>query len=351
MLASTNMPEPNHLHETTAQRVGFRWLSAPGAAALSILFVTGAGSAFRGALRNAADEPRLAWLTGRDGTRLDQVMYARHADGVLVTCHGGASVRAAIERELIGQGLARLPAEAPFPGSTFRRRTLNLLASARGPAAVCLVLDAAGEEAALADALGNPESIPALLDVTAGARFLFEPPRVQLWGPVNAGKSSLLNALCGRAFAATGDEAGLTRDVIEGRLRHRGHELRLFDAPGIGAGGPLDAEAVELAERWRREADLTVELVPPGGKAAGTGDWLIASRADEGTDAPGSPVSIHDPESLEALKDRMVGHFFTPLAALPPGRRFAILPALRDDLRALAEDRADAGELRRRWLA
>ncbi len=117
MLASTNMPNPEHLRQADRDRPGFCWLTAPGASALSLLYVRGGDFVFGGALRDADDTPRLTWLRDRDGQRLDQAMYARHEAGVLVTCHGGAGVREALERELKGQGLE------PFrPGEVVRQQ-------------------------------------------------------------------------------------------------------------------------------------------------------------------------------------------------------------------------------------
>jgi tRNA modification GTPase len=152
---------------------------------------------------------------------------------------------------------------------------------------------------------------------------------VQLWGPVNAGKSSLLNALCGDTLAAEGPEPGLTRDVIEGRMEHQGFVLRLFDAPGTGHDeSPLNVAAAQLAEQWRREADLTLELVPPGSATLGVGQLVVYSRADEDPTARKPGVSVRNPASLVALKQTLLGHFIGRLLALPESLRIALPPAM-----------------------
>ncbi|MCB9893525.1 MAG: 50S ribosome-binding GTPase [Planctomycetes bacterium] len=341
------MPISNDLHDSsspaTASAACFQWQTAPGAAALSLLFLDGPipPAAFGGALANVDNIPRRVWLKDDTGNRIDEAMACREGSGCLLTLHGGPAVRRAMEQALAAAGIKEAPA-FPFGRGVFAARTLSLLPQARGAGAVALVLEAAGQREALRRALIEPSGIPSLLSESSAARYLFDPPRVQLWGPVNAGKSSLLNALCGRPLAAVGAEPGLTRDVIEGQCEHAGFTIRLFDAPGVWTGGSeLDAEAQRLADTWRREADLTIHLVPPGAEAASPdGGWVVPSRADEGS---GAGVSIHDPASLQALKDRLLEHFFGALRRLPPERRFALHPRLREDL-------GNSPEAARVWL-
>ncbi|MCA8916715.1 MAG: 50S ribosome-binding GTPase [Planctomycetes bacterium] len=277
--------------------------------------------------------PRHLWLRPPAGELIDEVMCCRERGGYLLTLHGGPAIRRAVERELHTAGFSAGQCH-PFGEGVFAARTLSLLPEARGAAAVGLVLEAAGQVDALRAALDEPSAIPSLLEDSSNARFLFNPPRVQLWGPVNAGKSSLLNGLCERELAATGAEPGLTRDVIEGRFEHQGFEIRLFDAPGVwSGGGALDADAQRLAEVWRGQADLTVHLCPPGREAAPVADgWLLHSMADQDPAAPEPRISLYNAASLAAFKDRLIEHFFGPLRRLPPQRRFALHPQLREDL-------------------
>lgn len=352
------MPETLDLHKVRLVRhlpgAGYCWLSAPGSSALSVLFLyTGRETpAFADVIR---DGPALVWLADQAGRRIDQAMAARKHGGVLITCHGGRGVRDAVTEALHNAGLAELnAAEAPLFGhrTRFERALVALLPEVRGHAAVGMVLEALSQCPALERALSAPGDLGALLDAGAGARFLVSPPRVQLWGPVNAGKSTLLNALCGRSLAVTGGEPGLTRDVIEGRFQHKGFEIRLFDAPGVWAEGEgVDRAAQELAARWREKADLTLELVPPGASAALDDAWALHSRADELDARPPNAVSVRDGSSLNALKDRLIDHFFAPLQELSPERRFALEPALRRDLRDVSEGRQDASDVRERWLS
>ncbi|MCA8917747.1 MAG: 50S ribosome-binding GTPase [Planctomycetes bacterium] len=302
---------------------------------------------FGGVLQTVTDIPQRVWLKNAAGEVIDEAMSCREGNAFLITCHGGPGVRLAVEEELAQAGLSQTAANL-YGECTFVSRTLTLLQLARGPAAVRMVLEAAKETESLRNLLSSPEQIRPQLAESESFRYLFSPPRIQLWGPVNAGKSSLLNKLCGQPLAAVGDEPGLTRDVIEGRLEHQGFELRLFDAPGHWVGGVgVDAEAQALAREWRGEADLVLELTPPGAAPELPNSLVVASRAD----APGADgVSTQRPETVEALKSRLVEHFFGRLAALPPSRRFLLHPDLRNNLESLGEGRLNADQIRRYWL-
>lgn len=325
----------------------YSWLTPPGASALALLFLHEVpGALFEGALAGVGKSPQHIWLRDGKGEVIDEVMACREDRGMILTLHGGAGVRQAVEAELKAAGLRAAPDPQPFGRTRFERMTLALLPGARGPGAAGLILEAARQGDALSDS-PNGVHLHDLLEASSQAFFLIDTPRVQLWGPVNAGKSSLLNALCGRTLAVVGDEPGLTRDVIEGRVTHHGFELRLFDAPGVWAGAKLDDEALALARQWQGKADLTIELVPPGGDPPPHA-WWYHSRVDEsGLEG----LSVKQPGTLNALKDRLVEHFFGALRKLPPERRFALHPEVRNDLQALAEGKVDADTLRAKWLS
>ena len=93
------------------------------------------------------------------------------------------------------------------------------------------------------------------------------PWRVVLRGVVNAGKSSLVNALAGYARSLVSPLAGTTRDLLETRLVLDGWEIELVDTAGEIQSQHLPPAAVELAGIKRGEtavstADLVLELTP-----------------------------------------------------------------------------------------
>ena len=91
---------------------------------------------------------------------------------------------------------------------------------------------------------------------------LTKPWRVILLGPVNAGKSSLVNALAGYDRSIVSRHAGTTRDVLETRVVIDGWSVDLIDTAGL-----------HLADNQKREID---EIEKKGiGRAA-----VEASNAD-----------------------------------------------------------------------
>jgi tRNA modification GTPase len=122
--------------------------------------------------------------------------------------------------------------------------------------------------------------------------------RVCLVGPPNAGKSSLLNALAGRAVAIVSDAPGTTRDAVETSLVVGGRKAVVADTAGArDASDPVEAEGVRRAERLAADADVVV-LVLDGASFEGVcalprwalerADVLVLNKADlgEADDAP-----------------------------------------------------------------
>jgi tRNA modification GTPase len=88
-----------------------------------------------------------------------------------------------------------------------------------------------------------------------------ELPRVVLIGEPNAGKSSLFNALVGRAAAIVSPQAGTTRDFVSCPIRLPGGECLLIDTAGVQAAGIKavpEAAAQDLASEQERQAAATV---------------------------------------------------------------------------------------------
>jgi tRNA modification GTPase len=100
--------------------------------------------------------------------------------------------------------------------------------------------------------------------------------KVALFGPVNAGKSTLFNRLAGAARALVHPEPGTTRDVLEARVELGGVAVTWLDTAGLRAAeGEVEALGVEQARRAVREADLAVLVVPPEASGASRQAWLV----------------------------------------------------------------------------
>lgn len=89
--------------------------------------------------------------------------------------------------------------------------------------------------------------------------------KVYLTGRVNAGKSTLMNTLCGATVALVDHAPGTTRDGARRELTLSGRRVMLIDTPGFG-GGELDGSALETALEEIAPED-TVLWLSPGGEA------------------------------------------------------------------------------------
>jgi len=137
--------------------------------------------------------------------------------------------------------------------------------------------------------------------------------RVVLFGPVNAGKSSLFNALLGEARALVDEEPGTTRDVLEARWDVDGIPATLVDTAGLRTNAArVEALGVEKARAAVRAADLGVLVLPAGTPAEEADAWAaqaagrpvlrVASKADLFLGAAGAwPVSAKTGAGVTAL--------------------------------------------------
>jgi tRNA modification GTPase len=86
--------------------------------------------------------------------------------------------------------------------------------------------------------------------------------RVAIVGPVNAGKSTLLNHLAGREIAITSEFAGTTRDVIEVSLDLDGLPVTIIDTAGLRETfDPVETIGIARGQQIAQDADLRIYLV------------------------------------------------------------------------------------------
>jgi tRNA modification GTPase len=100
-----------------------------------------------------------------------------------------------------------------------------------------------------------------LADSNRGER-LREGLTVAIAGPVNVGKSSILNRLAKRPAAIVSPHAGTTRDVIEVHLDLEGFPVTVIDTAGIrDTADPVEEEGVRRARARAKESDLVLWVV------------------------------------------------------------------------------------------
>lgn len=315
-------------------------LTPPGRGALAVVGVAGAAACDvadglflprRGPPLAARPDRAIAvgtWhaLAGSPG---EELVVVRHAcDRLEVHCHGGTAAAAAVIESLVAAGAVRdpWPAWLAATGQTeIEREARQALAIAAGPrAARILCRQLAGALATEIDRLGSlaaphdrQAAIARLLRAARVGLRLTEPWRVVVAGPVNAGKSSLVNALAGHARSIVSPEPGTTRDVVTSRIVLGGWEVELVDTAGDRAPdhaiSATERAGIARATEARGRADLVLAAVPAG-EAAPHPDprvLVVVTKADTATTAPAAPpgaviTSSRTGLGIEALAARIV---------------------------------------------
>jgi hypothetical protein len=234
--------------------------------------------------------------------------------------HAGPAILRRLSARLTDAGVRPDPRAAPhYPEAAddLEHRMLETLARAASPRAIDLLLD---QPRRWREAPNGP-----FADEHTLAR-LVNPPLVVALGPANVGKSTLLNALAGRAVATVADQPGTTRDHVGAILDLGGLVVRYLDTPGLLADpGPLDREAQRLTATPLQAADLILLCgdpddpcpSPPPGKQA----LRVCLRADRGEAAWAHDLRVEAPAGLGVselgirIRDRLV----PPAALAHPG--------------------------------
>lgn len=342
-------------------------LTPPGTAALAVVGVAGAGAAAAvdalfasRAGRPIAPRPDNAVCVGRWGPShgpAEELVVVRHgAERLEVHCHGGVAASAAVLEGLGEQGVEIVSwqdwlVRTGEGGVALEARVaLATVGGAKAAQILARQLSGALDEALMRiDALraaGDVAAVAAMTDrLLRAARVglrLARPWRVVLAGAVNAGKSSLVNALAGHARSIVSAVPGTTRDVIETRLVIDGWEVDLVDTAGLCAADPADDQRYDEADEIERAgiaraaavraaADLVLRVVPvgsalPAPAEPGPPELVIVSKCDLASEGPtpGREVIVTSAVTgagIDALASRIVA---------------ALVPEERDDPRLLA---------------
>jgi tRNA modification GTPase len=148
--------------------------------------------------------------------------------------------------------------------------------------------------------------IAAIMDDQRTGELVRDGVVVALVGRVNAGKSTILNGLAGRAAAIVSDQAGTTRDIISVRLDIDGVPVTILDTAGIrDAAGEIEAEGIRRTLDAAQHADVVVLVVDAAaghwqseiaqlGGHINQPDLVILNKVDQGApvDAPAEAMQI-----------------------------------------------------------
>ncbi len=398
--------------------------SAPGRAGLAVIRVSGpaAGDALRG-LASGLPEPRMASLrelrhpatgalldralvlwfpapasfTGEDVAELhvhggravtEVVLSALSEVGDTRPAEAGEFARRAFENGKLDltavEGLAdlidaeteaqRLQALRQSDGAlarlyeAWRRKIILALAEIEADLDFSDEADvlAFSDRAAFAQIADLERDIRAHLDDSHRGEILRDGLRVAIAGPVNAGKSSLLNALARREAAIVSDKPGTTRDVVEVRLDLNGYPVIISDTAGMReTDEEIEAEGVRRAYARAAEAHIVVWLIdgaqpeppPPPAQLPAEKLLVVVNKVDLLPSREAYPVdadffiSVHTQEGIGDLVARLGEEAAKRLEAgetapLTRKRHRRELEAAARALRAFREGLPDELELR-----
>lgn len=337
--------------ETTAKLKIVR-LTPPGRGAVAVLLLHGPDAVeifsrhWIGPTVDSNDRQFFGRFRLGSGQVEEVVVFAPNRNEIEIHCHGGAAVTAAIEAVLVAEGAETVSWQGFFcPGTSQRELALKFLPLAPTQRCTQILLDQYN------GVLERQETDRRRLEENAKlARHLVEPFRVVLAGPVNAGKSSLLNAVLGFQRAIVNPTPGTTRDTVSGRTALDGFPVEFIDTAGFrpldnATEHDLERQGIQRSEKSLAEADLVLWVVDatsiePDGVSPRRNDLLCLNKIDLLDDeragrlkrkrSDAVTVSAVTGQGIETLLERIARRLVPnpprPLEAVPLGE-LAKIPA------------------------
>ncbi len=171
---------------------------------------------------------------------------------------------------------------------------------------------------------------------------------VAICGKPNVGKSSLLNALLGYEKAIVSNEAGTTRDAVEGQIEIDGIIFNLVDTAGIrDRAGAVESMGIARAKDILRSADIVISVADENGFAeiSETSGQIIRVFSKCDVNPPkgdyDAVISSKTGEGIEELKRLLAKSGVGELAA---DKAYLIEQRHYDALKRAAEAIASASE-------
>lgn len=305
------------VESTPSAAVRVALLTPPGRGALAVVGVAGPAAA---AAVDRCFEPRGdcvaaradgaicfgRWRSTPDAAGEELVVVRQRADCIEVHCHGGEAAAAAVQASLVAEGAVAVGwvEWLQVTGrSEIELEARVAVAAAGGPKAariLCRQLAGALEKeitriARLRAAGDRGSAEVATARLLAAARVgvrLTRPWRVVVAGAVNAGKSSLVNALAGHARCIVSAEPGTTRDLVTTRLVLGGWEVDLVDTAGLrneaadgGDVGAVERAGIARAVAAQAAADLVLRVLASNDATGAIpepqpGEVLVMTKSD-----------------------------------------------------------------------